>query len=133
MNPASRRRHLEVAEAALEERDRLFRQARAARKRELEALYAHPEYGDKLRKFAATLNHFGINDSRNFASYVRAEVKGWLGDAPLAFRHAALSLVGERTQRIRMRAGLAPFDDPLPWEDVAPKTVFLSCKEALGL
>lgn len=119
-----------AAEKALAEKDRLLRQANAQKRRELANLYADEQWGERLRKFGATLNHFGIEHSDEMVAYVHREARWLRHEAPDDIRHMALHLVGERIQRIRARAGLVPFDDPLPGEE--PDT-FLLCKAELGL
>lgn len=118
-----------AAEKALAERDRIARLANAAKRRELARLYADDQWGERLRKFGATLNHFGIEHSDEMIAYVGREARWLRHEAPDEIRHAALHLIGERIQRIRARAGLVPFDDPLPDED---PDVFQLCKQAIS-
>ena len=114
-------------EKAVHDRDRLYRQYKAAKKQELAELYADPEWGDVLRKFVATLKHFGPEHADRMVEYVSTHK---LTQAPLDIRFAALQQCDYRITRIRQRAGLVPFDDPLPGEE---PTVFTLCKRALGL
>ena len=53
----------EPAREALKDRNQLYRHYRVAKTAEHEELFALPEYGDRLRRFNATLGHFGIADS----------------------------------------------------------------------
>jgi hypothetical protein len=62
-------------------------------------------------------------------TYVREAARGWLTTAPPEIRAEALSLVGEQIIAIRLRAGLNPFDDPLPGED---PDLFQLCKQELS-
>ena len=117
-----------ATERALADRDRQFSLYRAAKRRQYEELFAIPAHGEKLKKFQATLNHFGADDADRMLEYVRASV--WLHAAPKDFRHVALEMISQRIQRIRVRAGLPVFDDPMPGED---DDVFQLCKKALGL
>lgn len=117
-----------ATERALADRDRQWRLYRANKRRQYEALFAEPEHGEKLRKFRATLNHFGIEDADRLLAFVQAQT--WLCMAPKDFRHVALEMIDHRIQRIRVRAGMPVFSDPLPGE---PNDVFRLCKEALGL
>jgi hypothetical protein len=118
-----------AAEKAVAKRNRQYRLYTAAKKREMDRLYADPEHGDRLRKFVATLGHFGIDDANRMIEYVRYSCN-WLRAAPEDIRFAALQQISHRVQRIRARAGLLPFDDPLPGEE---EDVFRVCKGELGL
>jgi hypothetical protein len=55
----------EPAREALKDRNQLYRHYRIAKTAEYERLFALPEYGDRLRRFNATLGHFGIADKRS--------------------------------------------------------------------
>jgi hypothetical protein len=119
----------ERVEKAIRERDTLYRQYRATKKRDFETLCRISGYGDRLRKFAATLNHFGIEHAARMRLYVEDECRQWLRDAPQDIRNEALSLVGNRIVQVRQRAGLVPFDDPLPDE---PDKIFQTVKRMLA-
>jgi len=107
----------ERVEQAIEDRDRLYRRYRASKKAEYEQLFTIPTHGPLLRKFNATLGHFGIKDGDRMIAFWRAECRKWVRDAPEDIKLAALQMIGHRIMRIRQRAGLAPFDDPLPGEE----------------
>jgi hypothetical protein len=111
----------QAAEQALRNRDRLYRNSRAAKRRQYEELFATAD-GEKLRKFRATLNRFGIDDGDKMVSYVTGLV--WLKMAHTDIRAAALEMIGHRIVRIRQ------LDDPLPDDE---PDVFLLCKKALGI
>lgn len=115
-------------EKSLKEREQLHRHYRAAKAAEHRRLCADPQHGEQLRKFAATLNHFGIDDADNMIAYVRRQAALWARAAHDDIRCAALELVAARIVRIRQQAGLVPFDDPLPGED---DDVFQICKREL--
>lgn len=117
----------QAAERAVTDRDRLYRNYARQKKRDLAELYADPEWGDVLRKFVATLKHFGPEHAERMVEYVSGHK---LTKAPIDIRFAALQQCSYRICRIRQRAGLVPFDDPLPGED---DDVFILCKKALGL
>jgi hypothetical protein len=119
----------EPAREALKDRNQLYRHYRVAKTAEHEELFALPEYGDRLRRFNATLGHFGIADSGRMVAYVRDQNYTWLRNAPEDIRFAALQMVGQRIVRIRAKAGLVPFDDPLPHE---PDDVFQLCRRELS-
>lgn len=118
------------AEKALKERDRQYRQYQRHKREEYTALFARPVYGERLRKFHKTLGHFGAKDPPRLLAYVRKESFEWLGGAPYEIRLAALHLINTRITRLRLRAGKAPFDDPL-WDQ--PDNPFRLCKQELGL
>lgn len=119
-----------AAEKAVKERERAARIYRAARKAELKQLFNSGEDGKRLWRLHATLGHFGIEDAARMKEYVQQEVDSWLGDAPKDIRYEALRLIDQRIIRIRQRAGLLPFDDPLPGE---PDKAFQTIKKMLRL
>jgi|KBSMisStandDraft_5_1062788.scaffolds.fasta_scaffold07819_13 hypothetical protein len=112
------------------ERHQLDRNYRAARQAEFAKLCADPLHGTHLRKLVATLNHFGPNDAERMIAYWRTENEKWLCVASNDIRAAALSALGERIVRIRIKSGLVPFDDPVPGE---PDCVFRICKGIIGI
>ena len=117
-----------AAEKAIAERDRLARQYRARRRAELKTLFNTGEHGKRLWRLHATLGHFGIEDAAKMREYVQREVNSWLGAQPFDIRYEALRLIGDRITRIRLRAGLVPFDDPLPGQ---PDAMFQIVKRML--
>jgi hypothetical protein len=119
-----------AAEKAIAERDRAARLYRATRRAELKQLFDTEPHGRQLWKLHATLGHFGIEDAAKMKAYVQGEVDSWLGAAPHDIRYEALRLIDNRIIRIRQRAGLVPFDDPLPGE---PDKAFQTIKKMLGL
>jgi hypothetical protein len=129
--PAPRRSSGEraAAERALADRDKVFARYRAAKRRQYEDLFADPVHGERLRKFRATLNHFGPHDAERMIAFVADSNYAWLRNAPPDIRHAALEMVDNRIQRVRVRAGAPVFDDPLPGE---PDDVFQVCKRELA-
>lgn len=116
-----------AVDKALRDKDRLYRNYRAAKRQQLDDLYSDLEWGDVLRKFVATLKHFGPEHAGRMVEYVNGHK---LTRAPENIRFAALEQCDYRITRIRQRAGLAPFDDPLPG---GKDDVFRHCKRALGL
>lgn len=111
-----------------QERIRLMRAYKQAKRAQMLELYADPMHGEWLRRFIETLNHFGIEHDDRFVEFVQKECRKWLAVAPENIRFAALEAVGERIQIIRMQNGLPAFDDPIEGKDV-----FLLSKEAIGL
>ncbi len=101
---------------------------RAAKKQQYAELYADGEFGDKLRRFVATLNHFGSSDGLRLVNYVVDECGKWIWVAPEKFRHAALEAIDARIMKVRERAGLPVLDDPLPGQ---PDDVFRRCKREI--
>jgi hypothetical protein len=118
-----------AADKALEERDRLYRRYRKAKKAEFDGLCADPHWGERLRKFAATVNHFDIDDADQMIAYVRCHASWLRHEAPDDIRFAALQAIDHRIVRIRQRAGLAPFDDALPDEE---PDVWQLCRKAIN-
>lgn len=118
------------AEKKVAEQSLLYRRYRAAKKEQFEELFGRDEDGANLRKFNASLGHFGTDDAERMIAYIRAECRKWLSSAPEDIRFVALQMVGHRITRIRQRAGLCEFDDPLPGED---DDVYRLCREAIGL
>jgi hypothetical protein len=100
------------------------------RKAELKQLFNSEPHGRHLWKLHATLGHYGMTDAAAMKEYVQREVDTWLGAAPHDIRFEALRLIDNRIIRIRQRAGLVPFDDPLPDE---PNRAFQSIKKILAL
>lgn len=116
---------------ALDERDKLSAAYRIAKRQQLKQLCADPAWGVRLHKFIATLGHFGKPAQAELMhTYVESECNKWLRAAPENIRYAAMEAIDERCIRIRERARLQPFDDPMPGE---PDNVFRSCKQMLGL
>lgn len=116
--------------ASRTERDKLMHNYRIAKDRQFDALCADPKCGDQLRKFVRTLGHFGIEHAERWIAYVNDECRKWLRQAHVDMRFAALQACDERIQKIRIRANLPVFDDPLPGE---PDDVFRISKMAMGL
>jgi hypothetical protein len=115
---------------ALEERTTVLRNYRQSKRAQLLMLYNDPWHGEHLRKFVATLQHFGPEHGDRFIEYVEDACRKWLRNASIHIRFAALEACDERCMKIREQLGLAPIDDPLPDE---PDSVFLICKKAIGV
>lgn len=117
-----------AVDKALADRDRQWRRYRAAKRQQYEDLFARDDDGANLRKFQATLNHFGIEDADRMVDYVHREARKWLAAAALDIRLIAVEMISERCMRIREKAGMAPLDDPLPGDD---NDVWRLCREAI--
>lgn len=115
---------------ALDERNRQLRNYRATKRAQLLELYADPLHGEWLRKFITTLGHFGAEHADRMLEYVEREARKWLATAPIDIRYAALEAIDNRCVAIRTRAGMPPFEDPMPWEE---PNVFFAAKGFLGL
>lgn len=114
---------------ALDERQRLQRAYKHAKRQDMDRLYRTP-HGPALKKFHATLNHFNHPDHADrMLEYINREARNWLAYADKDIRHAALEAIGERCVVIRERAGEPPFCDPMPPEE----NVFFTAKRILGL
>ena len=118
------------ADKAIEERNRTFRQYRKALQAERLKLFESSQFGELLRKFAATLNHFSLDSEPRMVEYVRQQQHEWLRNADDKFRNEALRLINERCMRNRLRKGQPPLNDPLPGQ---PDDTFRLCKAELGL
>ena len=94
-----------------------------------DALFKGHACGAELQAFANQLTRYTLSDAAAMLTYVREAARGWLTTAPPEIRAEALSLVGEQIIAIRLRAGLNPFDDPLPGED---PDLFQLCKQELS-
>ena len=103
-----------AADKALRERDRLWRHYRSDRLARRQGLY---DATPRLKEFGRQLRLFTSGDAAGFLTYVEEENRGWLCTATPEIRAEALSMVAERIQRIRVRAGMHPMDDPLPGEE----------------
>jgi hypothetical protein len=115
MRRARRAAEKDETNEALEERAFLYRRYRAARKAHRDTLYQSHPCGPDLAIFAAQLRRYTqLTDAAAMLAYVREAARSWLSLAPPEIRAEALSLVSERIVTIRVHAGFAPFDDPLP-------------------
>jgi hypothetical protein len=115
------------ADKAIRERDRLWARYRAARRDHRRRLYQQPD-GVHLHSFALQIGRYGISDAGPFLAYVREQARGWLATTEPEMRQEALALVSERIQRVRVAAGMPPFDDPLPGED---EDLWQACRREL--
>lgn len=116
------------ADKAIRERNRLLARYKAARRDHRRRLYQEPD-GEKLHSFALQIGRYGIYDAQAFLAYVQEQARGWLATANPEMRYEARALVSERIQRVRVMAGLPPFDDPLPGDD---EDLWQACKRELG-
>lgn len=115
---------------AQKERSQLAAAYVVAKKKEREALYADPINGVRFKRFVATLNHFGPDDAARMIEYIRLQCEAWISYSSVDMHAAALEAIRNRIVRIRERAGLVPFDDPLPGQ---PDDVWQICKKVLEL
>lgn len=100
-------------EQALKERDRLTRAYRASKRAQYEKAF---EQEPRLRAFDRAINRCTAADAETMISICRVYQAGWLRNASPEIRALALEIVSRRIVRIREGAGLASFDDALPWE-----------------
>jgi hypothetical protein len=84
-------------------------------------------HGGRTRRLLSFLQDMTLADGRALVDHITTE--GWLDEADREARADALSLIGVRITHLRERAGLAPFDDPLPG---SPRNVFLVIRKLLG-
>ena len=115
---------------ALENRDRLTRRYKAAKRAEWKYMCGDPVYGSRLHTFDKAIRFFGIEDGDAMLSYVERECHDWLGNAPLNIRQNVLERIDNRCIAIREQNGLPSFHDPA---DPNETNVFIECKRMLGL
>ncbi len=109
------------------ERERSFLERQAARlKKEARAPFLETPDGQRLLALAKTLD---LGSAELFLDTI-AEAD-WLLTAEKPFREVALSILDDAIIALRIKAGLDPFDDPLPWGD--DKYAFGIIKELLRL
>ncbi len=116
----------DTLEKALEERDRLARNYRAAKRAQFERAFAAEP---RLRGFDREIRRCGIEDADLMISLCRAHHGIWLRNTSDETRALALEIVDRRIVQIRTKAGLAPIDDALPWE---ADDVFQTCRKILA-
>lgn len=104
----SREKVPSALEKKLEERQRLTRAYRAAKREERIAILAEEP---RLLDFMRYLRRLTINDGDEL---LEALADSWLINASADVRHFALHLVGRRTDKLRQSVGLTELDDPLP-------------------
>ncbi len=118
------------APAALVERRReqtaLSKAYHAARAHWFDRVLDCPE-GPRVAAMVAWVSTLGPDDADQLVGVVAGE--DWLLAAPQEVRFAALQLIGEQICRIRRRAGLLEFDDPLPDE---PENAFQIIRRLLN-
>lgn len=117
----------ERIEEARAERAALSRSYHAARQRWIEETLARPG-GENLRAMLRWVDTIGIDDAEILV--VQVERATWLRTAEIDFRRLALDVIADRIIKIREKAGLAPFEDPLPGE---PDDVFRTVKRLLSV
>jgi hypothetical protein len=110
-------------EKQLEEQKQLL--TRREQKERHEALLAGP-YADAAHELFVLLDRLTFADSGRLIELVRSGP--WTG-ADADTRHTVLSACDWAIIRVRERAGLAPFDDPLPG---APDNAFLVLRTMLA-
>lgn len=91
----------------------------------LDRLLSGPHAG-RTRRLLTFLQDMTLTDGRALIAHLNVE--GW-PDVDREARADALSLIGVRITHLRERAGLPPFDDPLPG---ARDNVFLTVRKLLG-
>lgn len=119
-----------TAEDAIQQRRHLAKHYQRTRKEYRDALFQQPG-GEQLQEFARQLARYGRTDATAMLRFVRETARGWLATAEPQFRTEALSLCNERIIAIRVRAGLEPFDDPLPGDERTQNDVWQQCKQEL--
>ena len=111
----SRRQVVKKEQAALEERDHLFRLYKRQRKDDVAKLLAGP-YGANAKELFEFLKGIDLHDAHELIERVHS---GPWHAADADTRFTILAVIDAELTRSRERNGLDPFDDPLP--DEAPK------------
>ena len=115
----------ESLDRALDEREKLTKAYRAAKKAQFETAF---EREPNLRIFRDVIRKLGFSDAEELITSVRKAHHCWLRHADPETLALALELVDRRIIQIRIRTGLPPIDDALPGE---PDDVFQICKRIL--
>lgn len=117
--PVKARRHAaekRALEKALRERDQQFKLWRKWHREQCEALLAGP-HAEAAQALIAFLNAMTITQAAGLLALV--EHGPWRGADPDA-RYQVLRLIDASIAHLRERAGLASFNDSLPWTDEPP-------------
>ena len=130
MRSAQREQLTDRAKAALAARERLHRHYRKTKEAQITHLCDTDRDGAKLGRFILDLGRFrSIDDDEDFMQFIYDSETQWLCRASKEVRDAALSLAAKTVLNIRVGAGLAPFDDPLPTSD---DDIFQTVRQVLG-
>jgi hypothetical protein len=95
------------------EQSQLERDYKLLEANELEELVSGP-HGALFRELVGFLDQLALHNGWDLLPFLRE--RDWR-PLPPELRFRALQLVDRACIRARERARLAPFDDPLPWED----------------
>jgi hypothetical protein len=101
-------------------------QIRALHRSRVDRLLAGRD-GGRTRRLLTFLQGMTLADGIALLAHVKLD--GWL-DTDAEARQDALSIISNRIVHLRERAGLPPFDDPLP--DTGDSNVFLKLRELFG-
>lgn len=107
------------AQADLEERASLLRGYNAWIRERRDELFAGP-FGKECRALNALLRTMTPSSAPALVKFI--ENASWLKEADADTRHEVLAMVSNGITRVRLSAGLTPFDDALPGE---PDNAFL--------
>jgi len=121
---AAETRRERAREKAFTERDAQFQTWQREHREQLDAALAGP-YGEKLAALLGALESLTLETAD--ALIQRAHADGW-DAADGDTRFLVLRLIDAAIVRLRERAGLAPFDDPLFHQ---PPDAFLTLREML--
>lgn len=118
------------ADKAMFEKNAAFNEYRKILAKDRRALF-DGSLGREFKALADMLDTLTPSSATALTSYI--EACDWLNGADDNARYAALRLVGAAIIKLRIRAGLAPFDDSIPFMDEAPTAFQTVRKQLIGI
>jgi hypothetical protein len=116
-----------AAEKAQAEKNTLLRQWKAWRRERSDEVLEGP-HGRDYRQLLLLVGSLTASSAPALVQYVQG--CAWLRQADRETRRTALTVIDDAIVLLRIKQGLAPFDDSLPGE---PPTAFEQVREALGV
>lgn len=123
-----RRALKEAAEKELEEQEALLRQYRAWRAQRKQALLDGP-HGKDVRGIVQFLRTMTLSSAPGLLKLVERSV--WIRTMSASDRADLLNIIGSGIIRCRVRAGLEPFDDEIPFAE--PPKAFSQIKQMMDV
>jgi len=87
------------------------------KRQEMVALRNGP-YGQHVKELEQLLDTLAMESAPALVGYIAKCI--WLRSAPPDIKHQVLGIISATIARLRVRAGLPPFDDSLPFTDEPP-------------
>ena len=115
------------AEKELAEDEILTRQWRRWRREKLDALLAG-RHGADIKGLIRFMDTMTLSSAPALLTLI--ERAAWIRNLSEDERHDLLTVIGSRITRLRIKAGLPPFDDGLPGD---PPKAFEQIKDAFGV